>query len=427
MIDYNEAFKALIKAQYKVSDKAIDIVENARKKTDSIDERFEKIAQYNQTKVLCALREHKIGLRHFAPTTGYGYDDVGRDALDKVFAQVFGAEDAIVRPQIVSGTHAITTALFGLLKAGDEMLSITSTPYDTLQEAIGIKAGAYGSLKDYNISYNQVEFKDGKIDVNAAISSINDKTKVIYIQRSRGYAWRDSLSIDEIKQAVSEIKKRSTKELVFVCDNCYGEFTDIKEPTEVGVDVIIGSLIKNPGGGIAPTGAYIAGKNRYLKEIESRLTSPGIGKEVGSYAASYQPFFQGLFFAPHVVGQSLKGLALISCVMENLGFEVLPRYDSARNDIVQSILFSDEELLVKFCQSVQKASPIDSNVLPMPWEMPGYEDNVIMAAGTFVQGSSVELSADAPIRPPYIAYIQGGLTFEHIYSALIIAVDSLIS
>lgn len=386
---------------------------------------IDEVREHNQYKVLLALQKHKLSPRHFAPTTGYGYDDIGRDALDAVFAEALGAQDALVRPQFASGTHALSMALFGLLLPGDAMLAITGKPYDTLEEAIGISGNAWGSLKQYNIGYSMVDLlPDGRIDIAGAVKALKPETKLVYMQRSRGYAWRRSLTVEEIGSAVAAL--RSVRDdLVFVVDNCYGEFTNVGEPCK-SADIIAGSLIKNPGGGLAPTGGYIAGKKAYIERIANRMTSPGIGREVGSYAASYAPFFQGLFFAPHVVAQSMKGAVLCARVFQALGFDVLPDYDDPRDDIIQSIRFGDEQKLISFCQSIQRASPVDSHVVPVPWDMPGYQHQVIMAAGAFVQGASIELSADAPIAEPYIAYMQGGLTYDHVKLGIMTAVQDML-
>ena len=365
----------------------------------------------NSRRVLASFQAHRVSGRHFAPTTGYGYDDIGRDNLSEIFADVLGTESAIVRPQIVSGTHALAITLMGVLRPGQTLLSAAGKPYDTLEEVIGI-AGTpgCGSLKDYGVGYKQVEMTaDGNLDIAAIVNAIDETTGLVLIQRSRGYDWRASLSVAQINEAIDAIHARRA-DLPVMVDNCYGEFTDICEPR---ADIMAGSLIKNPGGGIAPTGGYVAGRKDLVEMVSYRLTSPGIGAEVGSYAASYQPFYQGLFTAPHTVAQAVKTAALAACVFAKLGFNVHPAYDAPRNDIIEAIRFEDPEKLITFCQAIQMCSPVDAEALPEPWEMPGYQDPVIMAAGTFVSGASIELSADAPIRPPYIAYLQGGLTYSH--------------
>lgn len=405
-------------------DKILEFVVSAENELKDVFKRFEDIGLYNQAKVLDAFKQEKVAPMHFMPTSGYGYDDIGRDTLERVFARVFGAEDALVRPQIVSGTHAIAIALFGTLMPGDTLLSATGKPYDTLESAIGISGNAYGSLMGYGVNYKQVELlSDGRPDIDAIVKS-SAGAKVVYFQRSRGYAWRNAITIDMLRPVFERIHEANPNAVIMV-DNCYAEFTDIIEPTEIGADVIIGSLIKNPGGGLAPTGGYIAGKCALIHLIENRLTSPGIGREVGSYAGSYTPFYQGLFLAAHVTVQALKSAALFARAFELLGMETLPSSTAQRADIVQSLRFKSADELIGFCRSIQSVSPIDSHVVPEPWDMPGYQHKVIMAAGTFVQGASIELSADAPITEPYTAYIQGALTYEHGKLAVIRALDEL--
>ena len=373
-------------------------------------------ALYNQRKVLNAFRNNNVALRHFAGTTGYGYDDRGRDCLNNVFASAFGAESAIVSPLLVSGTHAISTALFGLLLPNDTMLSISGSPYDTLNNVVNGRG--IGSLKDYGVKYIEIPLKNNDFNTQTIIETIkSNNIKIVYLQRSRGYNMRNALNISQIENIVKTIKNLN-KHIVIVVDNCYGEFTEKFEPTDVGADIIIGSLIKNPGAGLAPTGAYIAGKKELIERISYRLTAPGIGIEVGSYAGDYRPFYEGLFFAPKVTANALKGALLFAETFRRLGYETLPEKNIKSGDIVCSIVFNDKEKLIDFCRAIQNASPIDSNLLSEPWDMPGYENQVIMASGSFVQGSSIELSADAPIKEPYIAYVQGGLTYEHIYIAL---------
>ncbi len=402
--------------------RSIDIINDAQKKLQPQFEYIEDVALFNQNKVLQAFKDNNVGQRHFSQTNGYGYDDIGRDTLCKVFAQIFGAEDAVVSPLIVSGTHALTLALFGILRPGDEMVSITGSPYDTLKEVIA--GSGNGSLKDFNVTYRQMQLKNGKIDLDTLGDYISDKTKLIFIGRSRGYEWRDALSVDEIERTITAIRLIKSDVCVMV-DNCYGEFIDYKEPTQVGADIIAGSLIKNPGGGIAVTGGYVCGKQKYIDLIASRLTSPSIGMEVGSYAYGYKDFYQGIFLAPHTVSQAIKGSMLFGQVFSQLGFETMPKVGDKCKDIIRSIKFDTQQQLIDFCRAVQEASPIDSNVVPFPWDMPGYEHQVIMAAGTFVAGASIELSADSPIKEPYIAYLQGGLTFEHVKIACAYCLDKL--
>ncbi len=376
--------------------------------------RIDAIEEHGTRRILKTYQEHMIAYRHFAPTTGYGYDDVGRDSLEKVFADLFGTEAAIVRPQIVSGTHAISLCLFGLTLPGDHILSATGTPYDTLEGIIGWGDGPapVGSLKEMGVTYSQVPMKDGRIDVEAVDAAITPATKLVIAQRSRGYDWRPSLMPEDFETLATLIHTKHPGVRLMV-DNCYGEFVCEKEPSHYGADICVGSLIKNPGGGLAPTGGYIVGKQDAIERISYRLTAPGIGLEVGSYAASYQPFYQGLFMAPHTVAQAIKTACLAARVFEDLGMITTPASSDARADIIQAIQMRTPERLIAFCQGIQMASPIDSMALPEPWEMPGYSDQVIMAAGTFVSGASVELSADAPMREPFTAYMQGGLTYAH--------------
>ncbi len=376
--------------------------------------RIDAMEEHGTRRVLKAYQEHMVAYRHFAPTTGYGYDDVGRDTLERIFAELFGTEAAIVRPQIASGTHAISLCLFGLTLPGDHILSATGTPYDTLEGVIGWGEGTapVGSLKEMGVSYSQVDMKDGRIDVEAVDAAITPETKLVIAQRSRGYDWRPSLMPEDFAP-LAEMLHRKHPGVRLMVDNCYGEFVCEREPTHYGVDVCVGSLIKNPGGGIAPTGGYVVGKRDAIERISYRLTAPGIGLEVGSYAASYQPFYQGLFMAPHTVAQAIKTACLAACVFEDLGMVTTPASNEPRADIIQAIQMRTPERLIAFCQGIQMASPIDSMALPEPWDMPGYTDQVIMAAGTFVSGASVELSADAPMREPFTAYLQGGLTYAH--------------
>lgn len=389
-------------------------IDKIEKKLTRIYSYFDEIALKNQEKVLKALQENKIATRHFAGTTGYGYDDIGRDCLGKVFASVFGAESAIVSPHITCGSHAIAIVLFGLLRPGDTMLSIAGKPYDTLDETIfGVEGENRGSLKDLGITYKQVDLKNDELDYKKIIADLKElQPKMVFLQRSRGYNWRNAISIDDIEKCVQVVKKYSPNS-IFVVDNCYGEFVAEKEPTEVGADVIVGSLIKNPCGGLASTGAYIAGKQKYVEMISYRLTSPSLGTEVGSYEKGYREFYQGLFLAPHIVCQAIKGAYLIGEVLADKGYEVMPKSNEVAGDIIKSIKFNDESAMISFIQDIQKFSPIDSDAVPMPWDMPGYLDPIIMAAGTFVSGASIELSSDGPVKPPYVAYFQGALTYEH--------------
>lgn len=378
--------------------------------------RLEQIAYHNQKKVLQAFQNNRIALRHFAPTSGYGYGDEGRDTLGALFADIFGAEAGIVSPNILSGTHALTVGLFGLLCTGDTLYSIAGDPYDTLHEVIAGKG--IGSLADYGIAFKKCDLRHGEFDYDGIRAGLSDPSvKVVFIQRSRGYEWRDALSQKQIAAACAFVRECGFEGCIFV-DNCYGEFVEETEPTQSGADVAVGSLIKNPGGGIAPTGGYIVGKRAFVERIACRLTAPSIGAEVGSYMYGYQSFYQGVFLAPHVVCQALKGGLLIGACLEKLGFETSPAVMQPPYDITRAIRFRTREELIAFIQAVQEASPVDSFVQLEPWDMPGYESEVIMAAGCFVQGASIELSADAPVREPYIAYFQGGLTYEHCRYAL---------
>ncbi len=380
----------------------------------------------NQKKIIDAFRENRVEGRHFYPSTGYGYDDTSREKLDNVFAQVFGAQSAFVRPHFASATHAITLALRALLCPGDFILSITGKPYDTIATAIGVEGEHQNTLIKRGVLYNDIPLKNGiGIDEEKVLSEIEkNNPKLVFIQRSRGYEWRRALSVEDIGDITKKIKKINKDIIVFV-DNCYGEFTQEKEPIEFGADIICGSLIKNAGGGIAPTGAYIAGGEKYINLIKDFFTSPGTGSEIGSYEASFRPFFQGLFMAPHTVAEALRGACLFAYCYESLGYDVMPKADESRFDITQSIKLSSEREVVEFCRSIQKTSPVDAHVVPEPWDMPGYSDKVIMAAGTFVQGASIELSADAPIKKPYIVYLQGGLTYAHIKIALKETLESI--
>lgn len=397
-------------------------------KEAKIKEKFceiDKIKEYNQYKIINAMQKARLNATHFYWTTGYGYDDVGREKAEEIYSYVFNTEDALVRPTIVSGTHAITLTLSGILRPGEELLSITGSPYDTLQKVIGTKGDAKGTLLDYGILYNEIPLdENGNIDINNVLQNISNKTKLILIQRSTGYSDRKAITIDDIENAVNAIKKYD-KNIIIMVDNCYGEFIDKIEPTDVGVDIIAGSLIKNPGGGLALTGGYIAGKKDLIELVANRSTAPGIGKECGLTFGTTRNTMQGLFLAPHIVAESLKGALLTAIVYKELGYKIIPEIDDIRSDIIQGVEFNCKESLIKFCQGIQSASPVDSYVLPESWDMPGYEDKVIMAAGAFVQGSSIELSADAPIREPYIAYFQGGLTYEHCKLGIIKSLNNL--
>ncbi len=372
---------------------------------------LEDVALYNQEKVLNAFKKNKVALRHFAGSSGYGYGDEGRDTLNSLVADVFKAEKAICTPNIVSGTHALSLCLYGVLRPNDVILSVTGEPYDTLSDIVHGKGN--GELSDFGITFDSVDLVEGKIDFEGIKTKLKVKMpKMVYIQRSRGYDWRDALSIDDISKIVENVKECGFDGCIML-DNCYGEFVEKREAIEVGVNLMAGSMIKNPGGGIALTGGYVAGDAKWVDLVQNRLTSPSIGGEVGSYAYGYQLMYQGLFIAPHTVLQALKGSMLFSAVLNKYGYQTSPKHTEIPRDITLSVKLNDKDRLISFIQTIQQNSPIDSFVEVLPWEMPGYTDEVIMAAGCFVQGASIELSADAPIRPPYIAYLQGGLTYEH--------------
>ena len=397
-----------------------EVLKNTKKQFDELDE----ISIYNENKVIEAFKTHAVALRHFNGTSGYGNDDVGRDTLCKVVATIFGSESAIVSPLITSGTHAISLALFGVLRPNDVVLSVTGQPYDTLHDVI--YKDNIGSLKDFHVKFDTIDLtKGGNVDFDAVEAYLKkNNVRMIYVQRSRGYAWRPALSIAKIKELCIFIKKISPKTVIF-CDNCYGEFVEKQEPTDVGVDFCAGSFIKNIGGGLAPTGGYIAGRSDLIDLVAGRLTAPSVGAEVGSYQAGYRLFYQGLFMAPHTVNQALKTSVLFSSALSDKGFDVSPRAGEHLGDIVCAIRLNDPEKMIKFCQAVQSVSPIDGFVKPEPWTQPGYADKVIMAAGCFVQGASIELSCDGPIREPYTVYLQGGLTLEHGIIALEKVLESL--
>jgi cystathionine beta-lyase family protein involved in aluminum resistance len=388
-------------------------VENDKKLKNEF-EKVDEIKEFNQLKVIKAMQDCNLSETHFQGTTGYGYGDSSRDVLDKVYSEVFSVEDSIVRHTIISGTQALSLCLFGILRPNDEILSITGSPYDTLEEVIGIRGENTNSLKTFGISYNGVELNEFEdFDYERIKNSITNNTKMIYIQRSMGYSWRKAISLESIREVITFIKSID-KNITVLVDNCYGEFVRKIEPTECGADLIAGSLIKNPGGGLAPTGGYICGKKDLVEKISYTMTAPGIGKEVGPSLGLNKLIFQGLFNAPHVVSESIKGAIFTAKLMSELGFETIPNFNEKRSDIIQAVKFSDKNKLISFCNGIQKASAVDSFVNLEPWDMPGYDSKVIMAAGTFVQGASIELSADAPIRDPFIAYVQGGLVYEHV-------------
>ena len=391
------------------------VYEKGEKILSSLEKRFkeiDEIAEYNQLKVLKAMQECKVSEACLLGTTGYGYNDLGRDTLEEVYARIFGTEDALVRPQITCGTHALSLALFSNLRPGDELLSPVGKPYDTLEEVIGIRKSK-GSLAEYGISYRQVDLlEDGRFDYQGIENAINEKTKMITIQRSKGYQTRPTFSVSQIGELISFVKKIKP-DVICMVDNCYGEFVEKTEPSQEGADLVVGSLIKNPGGGLAPIGGYLAGTKEAIENAAYRLTSPGLGKEVGASLGILSSFYQGLFLAPTVTAGALKGAIFAANLFEQAGFKVVPNSTESRHDIIQAVTFGCAEGVIAFCEGIQKAAPVDSFVIPEPWDMPGYDSQVIMAAGAFVSGSSIELSADGPIKPPYTVYFQGGLTWNH--------------
>ena len=389
-------------------------------------EKIDEITEFNQNKVLKAFIDNRISETNFVSSTGYGYGDVGRETLDKVWAQVFGAEDALVRHNFTCGTHTLCVALFGVLRPGDNMLCVTGTPYDTIHNVIGIKGSEMGSLKDFGVNYSEVALKNNKPDYEGIAKAVNDKTTMVYIQRSRGYELRPSLRIEEIEKIVSIAKEKNPNVIVMV-DNCYGEFVQKKEPCEVGADLIAGSLIKNAGGGIARTGGYIAGRRDLVEKCSYRLTTPGLGKEVGATLGMNRELYMGLYYASHTVGEALKSAVFISALYQGFGYNVTPVYNEERADIVQCLGLENEESLVAFCQGIQSGSAVDSFLSPEPWDMPGYDSKVVMAAGAFTLGSSIELSADAPIREPFYAWIQGGLNFHSAKTCALLAAQQMLN
>ena len=409
-----------------ISPAVIKLVREAESKVLAHFGELDDKAAYNQYKVLEAMQKNRLSDTHFSWNTGYGYDDQGRETTEKIFADVFGAEAALVRTQIVNGTHALNLTLSGILRPGDELIYCTGAPYDTLEEAIGICGEGAGSLKEFGIIYKQVELtEDGHIDKEALGKAITPATKMVSLQRATGYAWRRAIDIDEIRSVTSFVKSIDP-DIICMADNCYGEFLDLIEPTQAGIDVMAGSLIKNPGGGLALSGGYVAGRADLIDMIAQRLTSPGIGGECGLTFGQTRTMLQGLFLAPTVTANALKGAVLCGQVLSDMGFDVCPLPQDKRSDIIQAVKLESPERMIEFCKGVQNAAPVDSFVTPLPWDMPGYDDQVIMAAGAFVQGSSIELSCDGPIREPYIVYFQGGLTYEHSKFGVIKAVDNMV-
>lgn len=402
------------------------LVQEIEQQIADVHKRMDEMIDTNQFRVLQSFQKHRVSDSHFIPSTGYGYDDIGRDTLEKIYADVFGGEAGLVRQQIISGTHAISIALFGILRPGDELLYMTGKPYDTLEEIVGIRGSGNGSLKEFGISYDSVDLTaEGQIDWQNVEKAIKPNTKMIGIQRSKGYATRPSFTTAEIGEMVRFVKEIKPDVVVFV-DNCYGEFVEEQEPCHVGADLMAGSLIKNPGGGLAKTGGYLVGKTELVEACSYRMTSPGIGAEAGASLYTLQEMYQGFFMAPHIVGQALKGAVFTAAILERCGMNSQPKWNAERTDLIQSVQFDDRDKMVAFCQAIQFASPINSHVTPYPSYMPGYEDDVIMAAGTFIQGASIELTADGPTRPPYVAYVQGGLTYSHVKMAICLALDRLV-
>ncbi|MCQ2911751.1 MAG: methionine gamma-lyase family protein [Clostridia bacterium] len=411
--------------EFNIKEEAFKIINEAEEELKDKFKEIDDISEYNQYKVIRALQKNRVSEMHLNGTTGYGYNDTGRDTIEKVYADIFKTEDALVRLNMLCGTHALKVALFGNLKCGDEVLFPAGKPYDTLDSTIGIN-GAKGSLVDYGITYKIVPLnEDESFNYDEIKKAINEKTKLVEIQRSRGYDTRATFSVEQIGELIKFIKEVKS-DIVVMVDNCYGELTDYIEPTEVGADFCVGSLIKNLGGGVAPCGGYIVGKKEYVENASYALNTPGLGKEIGASLGYNRSFLEGLFNAPGVVNAALKGAILTARVFEKLGYKVSPSSDAKRNDIVQQIYLNNADNVIKFCQAIQHSSPVDSHVSAEPWDMPGYDDPVIMAAGTFVQGSSIELSADAPIREPYVVYMQGGLNYEHVKLAILNAVNEMI-
>lgn len=410
--------------EYGISEETINLIQKCEAEVQDEFKKINEICEYNSLKVLKAFHDNNLSEVHFGETTGYGYDDIGRDVIERIYSQIFGVEDSLVRGQFISASHALNVTLFGLLRPNDTLLSICGKPYDTLDEVIGIKENP-SSLKSFGIKYEQIDLENNDFNYEEITKRVSkNDIKVIEIQRSRGYSLRKSITIDKIEKVIKEIRKVNNTAIIMI-DNCYGEFTNKIEPSNIGADILIGSLIKNLGGGIAPNGAYVVGRKELIELVAERLTLPGEGKEVGPTLGMNKKILQGLFFAPSVVASSLKTAVLTSKVMEELGYSAEPKYNEPRTDIVQTIKFGDKEKLIKYCQGIQMGSPVDSNSIPVPGDMPGYDDQVIMAAGAFTQGSSIELSCDAPLREPFLAFQQGGLTYEYGKLGLMKAVENI--
>ncbi|MFQ9515446.1 MAG: aminotransferase class I/II-fold pyridoxal phosphate-dependent enzyme [Eubacterium sp.] len=417
-----------IKQMYRESGISEQVYDFSMSITRQLENRFyeiDQIAEFNQLKVINAMQKNKVAEAHFTATTGYGYNDLGRETLEKVYADVFHTEDALVRPQITCGTHALALALSANLRPGDKMLYISGKPYDTLEEVIGIRPST-GSLAEYGITYGQVDLlPNGEFDFEGIKRALTDDVKLVGIQRSKGYATRPTLSVGKIGQAIKAVKEMNP-EIIVMVDNCYGEFVETTEPSDVGADMVVGSLIKNPGGGLAPIGGYICGTHKCIENCAYRLTSPGLGKEVGANLGVINTFYQGLFLAPTVTASALKGAVFAANIFEKFNFKVIPDGCESRHDIIQAIEFGNPECVIAFCKGIQAAAPVDSHLTPEPWDMPGYDAPVIMAAGAFVQGSSIELSADGPIKPPYAVYFQGGLTWQHAKLGILKAFQNMV-
>ncbi len=416
----------LLTDKFNIDKRVLALVAEAEEKVSGLFDELDDIMTYNQYKVLSALQENKLSDMHFGWNTGYGYDDPGREAIEKIYADIFHTDKALVRPTIVNGTHALAITLMGVLRPGDELIYCTGRPYDTLEEVIGIRGEGNGSLKDYSITYKQVELlPDGSIDLEGVARAISEKTRMVCVQRATGYGWRRAITVEQIGEWADFVNKINPG-IIKMADNCYGEFLDTSEPTDVGADVIAGSLIKNPGGGLALTGGYVAGRADLIDKIQYRMTCPGIGGECGLTFGQTRTMLQGLFQAPKVVNGAVKGAILCGQVYKTLGYEVCPDPFDRRSDIIQAVRLRTPQALETFCRAVQAAAPVDAHVAPVPWDMPGYDSQVIMAAGAFIQGSSIELSADAPMREPYNVYFQGGLTYEHSKFGVIRSVDALL-
>ena len=415
-----------LRNHFNVSDEVLNLIDESEREVADCFKRLDDIMTFNQYKILEAFQKNKIRDRHFSWNTGYGYDDAGRDALESLYADIFHTEAALVRPLIANGTHALTLTLMGILRPGDQLIYCTGGPYDSLEEVIGIRGEGNGSLKDYGVLYDQVELtEDGKIDLEALGKAINEKTKMVTLQRATGYSWRKAMTIEEIEECFAFVKSINP-DIVCMVDNCYGEFLHVKEPTDVGADVMAGSLIKNPGGGLAYAGGYVVGRADLIEKVSYRMTAPGLGGEVGLMFGQTRTMMQGLFIAPKTVNAAVKGAVLCAKAFEKLGFDVCPKAEDIRSDIIQAVKLGTPERLIAFCKGIQSAAPIESDVSPEPYDMPGYGDPVISADGSFIQGSSIELSCDAPMREPFTVYFQGGLTYEHSKFGVIKALQEIV-